>query len=190
MDNTAPKSSVSPIIIKKYANRRLYNTATSAYMTQENLAEMVRADVDFVVRDAKTNDDITHQVLKQIILEQDNNGGNLLPISFLRQLISFSGDSLQVLVPRYLDATMGTFSRNQDKLRQYVKDSVTQSFFSFNPWEEVNRQNQSLWNNFWSFSNPFVGRTQKSESVVDSQLDSLQKQIQALEKQVTALAKK
>ena len=186
---------VSPnaVVIKKYANRRLYNTAASAYITQDALAGMVRAGVEFVVRDAKTNEDITRQVLTQIILDQEASGGNLLPTSFLRQLIMFYGDSLQVLVPRYLDATMGTFARNQDRLRQYVKNSMPGAFFAYNPWEELNRQNQSLWNNLWNFPNPLAamtrgpGRKDGGEPGNDAKLDDLQKRVDDLQKQLARL---
>ena len=108
-DNGAPET----ITIKKYANRRLYNTAESSYVTLEDLAKMVQQGVDFTVHDAKTGDDITRAVLTQIIVEQESKGNNLLPTGFLRQLISYYGDNLQGLVPQYLDMTMQSFAHNQ-----------------------------------------------------------------------------
>jgi polyhydroxyalkanoate synthesis repressor PhaR len=106
----------APVVIKKYANRRLYNTATSAYVTLDHLATMVKEKTDFVVYDAKTGDDITRSVLTQIIFEEESKGGQtLLPIPFLRQLISFYGDSLQGVVPQYLEMSMATFARNQEQ---------------------------------------------------------------------------
>ena len=110
-------STSDPITIKKYANRRLYNTGTSTYVTLEDLASMVKKGDDFHVVDAKTNDDITHQVLTQIIFEQEHKGQNLLPINFLRQLIRFYGDSIQTFVPKYLEMSMGALTREQDKVR-------------------------------------------------------------------------
>src|SRR5205085_7403796 len=110
-----------PITIKKYANRRLYNTSTSTYVTLEDLATMVKSGEDFVVYDAKSNEDITRSVLAQIIFEQENKEGqNLLPINFLRQLIRFYGDSMQTLVPRYLEISLETLTREQEKFRQQM----------------------------------------------------------------------
>ncbi len=119
MDET-PK----PVVVKKYANRRLYNTETSTYVTLEDLSVMVKAERDFVVYDAKTSEDLTHSVLTQIILEQENRGGEtLLPVNFLRQLIRFYGDSVGQLVPTYLDLSIGMLTREQDKYRKQMTDS-------------------------------------------------------------------
>jgi polyhydroxyalkanoate synthesis repressor PhaR len=107
-----------PTIIKKYANRRLYNTGTSAYVTLEDLAAMVKSGEDFTVTDAKTGEDITRSVLTQIIFEQENKGPNLLPVNFLRQLIRFYGDSIQTLVPSYLEVSMATLTREQERFRE------------------------------------------------------------------------
>src|SRR6478736_8077331 len=105
------------VVIKKYANRRLYNTASSSYVTLEHLSEMVKKGVDFVVYDAKTNEDITRPVLTQIIFEEESRGQNLLPIQFLRQLIRFYGDSMQALVPSYLELSLDSFTRQQEQFR-------------------------------------------------------------------------
>src|SRR5829696_9821433 len=120
MSSTA--KSDGPVTIKKYANRRLYNTGTSTYVTLEDLATMVKSGEDFVVFDAKTGDDITRSVLTQIIFEQENKEGaqNLLPINFLRQLIRFYGDSMQMLVPRYLEVSLESFTREQEKFRNHI----------------------------------------------------------------------
>ena len=107
-----------PVIIKKYANRRLYNTDTSTYVTLEDLAEMVRAERDFVVYDAKTGEDLTHAVLTQIIVDQESRGTNLLPIGFLRQLIRFYGDSMQKLVPSYLEFSLDSLTKQQEQYRR------------------------------------------------------------------------
>ncbi len=105
------------VIIKKYANRRLYNTSSSSYITLEDLAGMVRANVDFQVLDAKSGDDITHSILTQIIMDEESNGGHMLPVSFLRQLIGMYGNSMQALMPSYLEATMTNFRHNQTNIR-------------------------------------------------------------------------
>ena len=107
-----------PVIVKKYANRRLYNTDTSTYVTLEDLAEMVRSERDFVVYDAKSGEDLTHSVLTQIIVEQESRGTNLLPIGFLRQLIRFYGDSMQKLVPSYLEFSLDSLTRQQEQYRR------------------------------------------------------------------------
>jgi polyhydroxyalkanoate synthesis repressor PhaR len=112
-----------PTTIKKYANRRLYNTGTSTYVTLEDLAEMVKAGEDFVVFDAKTGEEITRSVLTQIIFEQENKGQNLLPIAFLRQLIRFYGDSIQNLVPTFLDFSIDSFVRDQEKIRTQMANA-------------------------------------------------------------------
>jgi polyhydroxyalkanoate synthesis repressor PhaR len=122
----ATPSSETPkvVVVKKYANRRLYNTETSTYVTLDDLAAMVRAERDFVVYDAKSNEDLTHSVLTQIILEQENSGGEtLLPVNFLRQLIRFYGDSVGKLVPSYLDLSLGMLTREQDKFRKQMTDA-------------------------------------------------------------------
>ena len=133
----------TPITIKKYANRRLYNTATSSYVTLDHLAQMVKEGTEFVVYDAKSGEDITRPVLTQIIVEEEAKGHNLLPIGFLRQLISFYGDSLQALVPRYLDQTMDAFSHNQDQMRHYMRDTLD-GLFPFAQFEEMNKQNMAF----------------------------------------------
>src|SRR3954463_1439054 len=105
------------VVIKKYANRRLYNTASSSYVTLEHLSEMVKQGVDFVVYDAKTNDDITRSVLTQIIFEEESQGQSLLPIQFLRQLISFYGNSMQAFLPSYLELSLASFTQQQERMR-------------------------------------------------------------------------
>lgn len=144
-----------PIVIKKYANRRLYNTATSSYVTLEHLCQMVKDGKDFVVYDAKSGEDITRSVLTQIIFEEEGKGQNLLPINFLRQLIAFYGDSLQTLVPTYLDLSMSSFSKNQEQIREHV----TEAFGSMNPFqsfEELGRQNMALFQRAVQMFNPFA----------------------------------
>ncbi|MEP9352409.1 polyhydroxyalkanoate synthesis repressor PhaR [Xanthobacter sp. KR7-65] len=122
--------SQEPVTIKKYANRRLYNTGTSTYVTLEDLANMVKEGEDFVVFDAKNGEDITHSVLTQIIFEQENKGQNLLPIAFLRQIIRFYGDSMQMLVPRYLEASIDSFTKDQEKFRDHVAKTITGGGFA------------------------------------------------------------
>src|SRR5262249_32080671 len=131
-DRREPSSPMpaEPVTIKKYANRRLYNTGTSTYVTLEDLAAMVKAGEDFIVHDAKTGEDITRQVLAQIIFEQENKEGqSLLPIAFLRQLIRFYGDSMQMLVPRYLEVSIDSLTREQEKFRQHMAQAFGGSPF-------------------------------------------------------------
>lgn len=154
VDKSAPKD--APITIKKYANRRLYNTATSSYVTLDHLATMVKEGTDFVVFDAKSGDDITRTVLTQIIVEEESKGQHLLPVSFLRHLISFYGDSLQSLVPRYLDHSMQSFAHNQDGMRRYMADTMD-GIFPFNKIEEMGRQNVAILENTMKMFSPFYG---------------------------------
>src|SRR5262250_53016 len=144
----------APVVIKKYANRRLYNTATSAYVTLDHLAQMVKDKTDFVVYDAKTGEDITRSVLTQIIVEEESKGGQtLLPIPFLRQLISFYGDSLQGVVPQYLEMSMTQFARNQEQMRRYLQNA-----FGFNPFqqfESMGKQNMQMFEQAMRMFNPF-----------------------------------
>ncbi|WP_169569487.1 polyhydroxyalkanoate synthesis repressor PhaR [Sneathiella limimaris] len=132
-----------PVIIKKYANRRLYNTATSSYVTLDHLSNMVKEGDDFVVYDAKTNEDITRSVLTQIIFEEEAKGQNLLPISFLRQLIKYYGHSLQNIVPDYLDMSMRSFTSNQEKMRDALPENVRDNPL-YQQFEEMGRQNMAM----------------------------------------------
>src|SRR3954463_10285452 len=134
---------VAPITIKKYANRRLYNTATSSYVTLDHLCQMVKEGRDFVVYDAKSGDDITRAVLTQIIVEEEGKGQNLLPISFLRQLISFYGDNMQWALPSYLDQSMQSFAHNQDKMTEYFSKTMG-GMFPFGAFNQVGKQNLAM----------------------------------------------
>src|SRR3954463_12218559 len=176
--------SEEPIKIKKYANRRLYNTGTSTYVTLEDLAVMVKAGEDFVVEDAKTGEDITRSVLAQIIFEQENKEGqNLLPIKFLRQLIRFYGDSIQTMVPRYLEVSMESLTREQEKFRQHL----TQAFGAtpFGPIEEQVRRNTELFERAFSMFTPFGKREspasadpdKPSRSGTGEDMDNLKRQL-------------
>jgi polyhydroxyalkanoate synthesis repressor PhaR len=127
------------VIIKKYANRRLYNTETSSYITLEHLAQMTRDGRDFKVIDAKSEDDITHNVLTQIIMEEENRGQTMLPTNFLRQLISLYGDSMQSMVPQYLEASMDAFRRNQTQFRTAMEGA-----FSGGPFAEIAKRNMDM----------------------------------------------
>ena len=138
-----PEKSPAVAVVKKYANRRLYNTATSSYVTLDELSQMVRRGEDFVVYDAKTNEDITRSVLTQIILEEDSKGRNLLPISFLRQVIGFYDDQLHAFLPRYLELSMENFARNQEQMRAYMGETFGR-FFPLAQFEDMTRQNVAL----------------------------------------------
>ena len=144
-----------PIIIKKYANRRLYNTQTSSYVTLEHLCDMVKEGVDFEVRDARTGEDITRQVLAQIIFEEENKGGqHLLPIQFLRQLIRFYGDSLQAFVPSYLELSMESFTKNQQEMREKFAEAFGNKF-GFKDFEKMSRQNIEMFERAMRMFSPF-----------------------------------
>jgi polyhydroxyalkanoate synthesis repressor PhaR len=144
-----------PIIIKKYANRRLYNTQTSSYVTLEHLCDMVKAGVEFEVRDARSGEDITRQVLAQIIFEEENKGGqHLLPIQFLRQLIRFYGDSLQAFVPSYLELSMESFTKNQQEMREKFAEAFGAKF-GFKDFEKMSRQNIEMFERAMRMFTPF-----------------------------------
>jgi polyhydroxyalkanoate synthesis repressor PhaR len=146
-----------PTTIKKYANRRLYNTGTSTYVTLEDLAAMVKEGEDFLVFDAKTGDDITRSVLAQIIFEQENKAGqNLLPTTFLRQLIRFYGDSMQMVVPKYLEQSIDMLTREQEKFRKQLQ--TTFSGTPFAQLEEQVRRNMELFQQTFSMFKPFAPR--------------------------------
>ena len=147
--------SETPTTIKKYANRRLYNTGTSTYVTLEDLAAMVKEGEDFLVFDAKTGDDITRSVLAQIIFEQENKAGqNLLPTTFLRQLIRFYGDSMQMVVPKYLEQSIDMLTREQEKFRKQMTNTFSMTPFA--PLEEHVRRNMELFQQTFSMFKPFV----------------------------------
>jgi polyhydroxyalkanoate synthesis repressor PhaR len=143
-----------PVVVKKYANRRLYNTESSSYITLDNLAEMVRQGRDFVVYDAKTGEDITRGVLTQIIVEEEGKGKAMLPTAFLRQLIGFYGDSVQGLVPRYLEQALAAFGHQQEQMRAAMQKSMG-NFFAFGNMEEVGRQNMAMMERALSLFTPF-----------------------------------
>lgn len=142
-----------PIIVKKYANRRLYNTAKSAYVTLDDLAEMVKDEQEFVVRDAKSGEDLTRQVLTQIILEQESRGGNLLPLNFLRKLIGYYDHSMGGVLPGYLEASLETFQRNQENLQQQFKSAFGTPMKQF---EEITRQNMAMFERAMTAFTPFA----------------------------------
>ncbi len=184
----------APITIKKYANRRLYNTATSSYVTLDHLAQMVKDGTDFAVFDAKTGEDITRQVLTHIIVEEEGKGQNLLPISFLRHLISFYGDSLQSLVPQYLDHSMGSFARNQEQMRHYMRDALD-GLMPFQQFEEMGKQNMALFENAMKMFTPFYGDKPKAAEKApeektgggEEDLEVLRAQLEAMQKQLNKL---
>src|ERR1700759_180724 len=128
-----------PVTIKKYANRRLYNTETSSYITLDHLAAMTREGRDFKVVDAKTDEDITHNVLTQIIMEEEQRGQTMLPVNFLRQLIAMYGDSMQAMVPGYLEASMDSFRRNQEQFKSAVEGA-----FANSPFAEIAKRNMQM----------------------------------------------
>ena len=174
-----------PIVIKKYANRRLYNTQSSSYITLDDLSRMTREGIDFQVLDAKTGADITHQILTQIIMEEETHGEQMLPISFLRQLISMYGNSMQALIPPYLEASMDNFRDNQVKLRQAFEDSMGN-----NPLAKLAQQNMAM---FKAATSAFMpGNEGTGGGAAPSQQDelaALREQMAEIQKKLDALGK-
>ncbi|MDX2104204.1 MAG: polyhydroxyalkanoate synthesis repressor PhaR [Alphaproteobacteria bacterium] len=189
----AELSSQPPVTIKKYANRRLYNTATSSYVTLENLAQMVKEGTDFVVFDAKTGEDITRSVLTQIIVEEEGKGQNLLPISFLRQLIAFYGDSMQWLVPGYLENAMRSFARNQEQMRRTMQDAFGGMFPFGGPFEKMGKQNIAMIEQAMKMWAPFgvpgaPGSPPAAAGDPQTQaIDDLKRQLDVLQRQLDSM---
>ncbi|HTO65748.1 MAG TPA: polyhydroxyalkanoate synthesis repressor PhaR [Bradyrhizobium sp.] len=183
-----------PTTIKKYANRRLYNTGTSTYVTLEDLAAMVKEGEDFLVFDAKTGDDITRSVLAQIIFEQENKAGqNLLPTTFLRQLIRFYGDSMQMVVPKYLEQSIDTLTREQEKFRKQLQ--TTFSGTPFAQLEEQVRRNMELFQQTFSMFKPFgprgPGEPDKAAEPAagEDDIDELRKQMKEMQDRLERMSK-
>lgn len=184
-------NAATPTIIKKYANRRLYNTATSSYVTLEHLCQLVKNNEDFVVYDAKSGDDITRSVLTQIIVEEEGKGQNLLPISFLRKLISFYGDSLSGLIPKYLEYSMQTFLRNEEHMREYTKQAFD-GLFPFSPIDELGKQNLALFESAMKMFTPFYQAEGQADQPAskDATVAELQARIEALQAKLDSLSAK
>ena len=203
-----------PTVIKKYANRRLYNTGTSTYVTLEDLAKMVKEGEDFVVYDAKTSEDITRPVLAQIIFEQEGKvGQNLLPIAFLRQLIRVYGDSMQMLVPSYLEFSIGRLTADQQKFREQLSQTLgvkSLPLQMFGAMEEQARKNMQVFSQALSVFNPFTGaaipaahvaegetaqqpapaREPSVTTAADGDLEDMRRQLRDMQKQIAGLARK
>jgi len=181
--------SSEPVTIKKYANRRLYNTGTSTYVTLEDLAAMVKKGEDFVVYDAKTGEDITRSVLTQIIFEQENKEGgqNLLPITFLRQLIRFYGDSMQMLVPRYLEVSIDSLTREQEKFRTQMAQAF--GVGGFGALEDQVRRNMEMFQRAVTMFAPF-GRRDAAGSEAEkpqTEIDELKRRLNEMQKRLDSL---
>ena len=189
---TAPDirtADLPPVVVKKYANRRLYNTESSSYITLDNLAEMVRQGRDFVVYDAKTGDDITRGVLTQIIVEEEGKGQNLLPTAFLRHLIGLYGGSMQGLVPKYLEHMMAAFAQQQDQMRSAMQKTMG-NLFPFGNMEEVSRQNMAMMERAFTLFAPFrrgegtaSGQTAEAPSL---EVEALKAEIERLKAELAA----
>lgn len=165
---SSKKGGDKPIVIKKYANRRLYDTGRSSYVTLDDLCQMVKEGYDFVVYDAKSGEDLTRSVLTQIIVEQEGKaeaGQNLLPTNFLRQLIGYYGDNMSPLVPNYLEQTLNTFTQNQDQFREQLNKTFG-GMFPMNTFEELSKQNMAIFENamksFGNFNMPGMQGTKKN----------------------------
>jgi polyhydroxyalkanoate synthesis repressor PhaR len=183
-----------PITIKKYANRRLYNTGTSTYVTLEDLAVMVKKGEDFVVYDAKTGEDITRSVLAQIIFEQENKEGqSLLPIAFLRQLIRFYGDSMQTLVPRFLEISMSSLTREQEKMREQVAQAFGAT--GFPTLEDQVRRNMEMFERAFTMFAPFARKENqegddKPPPRGGPEIDDLKRQLDEMQRRLDRLGDK
>jgi len=187
-----------PITIKKYANRRLYNTGTSTYVTLEDLASMVKDGEDFLVYDAKTGDDITRSVLAQIIFEQENKAGqNLLPTTFLRQLIRFYGDSMQMVVPKYLEQSIDTLTREQEKFRKQMTNTFSGTPFA--PLEEHVRRNMEMFERTFAMFKPFAAPARNGaetpvppsadEPADHGDIDELKRQMKEMQERLERMSK-
>jgi polyhydroxyalkanoate synthesis repressor PhaR len=200
MSDTTSKAK-EPIEIKKYANRRLYNTGTSTYVTLEDLAAMVKSGEDFVVHDAKSGEDITRSVLTQIIFEQENKEGqNLLPITFLRKLIRFYGDSMQMLVPRYLEVSIESLTREQEKFRQQMAQAFGVS--PFGALEDQVRRNMEMFERAFAMFTPFARREGQNPAAPAASgapdkpagkpgdIDELKRQLDEMQKKIERLTDK
>jgi polyhydroxyalkanoate synthesis repressor PhaR len=192
MSNTEQSESAAPVVVKKYANRRLYNTESSSYITLDNLAELIRGGRDFVVYDAKSGEDITRGVLTQIIVEEESKGRALLPTAFLRQLIGFYGDSLQALVPRYLEQAMANFAHQQSQMRAALQQTMG-NFFPFG-MEEVGRQNVAMMERAMTLFAPFYrapggegGAAADAAPADPAVVDSLEQELGRLREEVEHL---
>lgn len=202
----AEKTAGQRVIIKKYANRRLYNTASSSYVTLEHLSEMVKEGVDFVVYDAKSNEDITRSVLTQIIFEEENRGGgqNLLPIQFLRQLIGFYGNSMQAFLPSYLEMSLESFTKQQERLRSQLSNLAPGKMPGIGVYEEQIRQNMALFDRAMKMFSPFAYVRPEDAGAApaepapapapaapsDDSLADLKRQLESMQEQIAKLANK
>ena len=192
MTMAAEAKEKEPITIKKYANRRLYNTGTSTYVTLEDLAVMVKTGEDFVVFDAKTGEDITRSVLAQIIFEQENKEGqSLLPIAFLRQLIRFYGDSMQMLVPRFLEQSMQSLTSQQGKFREQMAQAF--GVGGFGTLEDQVRRNMEMFEKTFAMFAPFARGQAKAAAdkpSSDSDIDDLKQKLDDMQKRLDKLGNK
>jgi polyhydroxyalkanoate synthesis repressor PhaR len=193
------QNAAGPVIIKKYANRRLYNTKTSTYVTLDHLCEMVKEGTEFEVHDARSGEDITRSVLTQIIFEEEGKGQNLLPIRFLRQLIRFYGDSLQAFVPGYLDLSMESFIRHQEDMRHRLSEAFGGGGQAL---EEITRQNLAMFEKTMRMFSPFAARSRESEAAPragndwpaakpasSDEVSELKSEIEAMRRQLSELAR-
>ena len=188
---TDEKGGEARVVIKKYANRRLYNTASSSYVTLDHLSDMVKEGVDFVVFDAKTGEDITRSVLTQIIFEEENRGAgtNLLPIQFLRQLIGFYGNNMQAFLPSYLELSLEAFTKQQERMRSQFGATAIPGTAAY---EETIRQNLALFDRAMKMFSPFAfpraeeaaAATKPAEPSAEDSLAELRKQMEAMQAQM------
>jgi polyhydroxyalkanoate synthesis repressor PhaR len=209
-DTTESGADTPKVVIKKYANRRLYNTASSSYVTLEHLSDMVKEGIDFVVYDAKTGEDITRPVLAQIIFDEESRGASLLPIQFLRQLISFYGDSMQTFLPSYLELSLDSFTKSQERFTKLGAGALGTKAPGIAAYEEQVRQNMLLFDRAMKMFNPFQipgAPAAKAEGAAatdspppaappaaepesEDELSELRKQMEAMRREIDRLASK
>ena len=184
MARTAGKGATEgPVIIKKYANRRLYNTQTSKYITLDFLAELTRQEIDFKVLDAKTSEDITHNVLTQIIMEEETTGHSMLPVGFMKQLIAMYGGAMQPMVPDFLDNAMDNFRKGQKQVQDVIESAITSG-----PFGDIAKQNIEFMRTARDAFIPNLGGKRGSTSKTDN-VDDLKRQMAALQARIDKLDK-
>ncbi|WP_394692733.1 polyhydroxyalkanoate synthesis repressor PhaR [Hyphobacterium sp.] len=193
---SANKNAADPVVIKKYANRRLYDTSSSQYVTLDYVRELVKSGRDFTVVDAKSGEDLTHGVLSQIIFEEEARGENLLPLPFLRQLIQYYGDSLQSVVPSYLEATMDAFSSQQEEMRERFTGTLQSPQAIMEAFQDQSRRNMEMFGQAMQMFAPFVpgaGAAEKpaapeSRSDENKDLEAMRAELDAMRAKIDKLS--
>lgn len=188
MSTQSKKKQDGPTVVKKYANRRLYDTGRSSYVTLDDLYEMVKEGHDFVVYDAKSGEDLTRSVLTQIIVDKESEGQNMLPVGFLKQLIGFYGDNIQTLVPEYLEQSLDSFTKKQEYFRQYINRSI-EGMFAVDTLEEMSKRNLEIFERTLQMFSPFPGSSQTDSTDKERRAREIEETIENLQKELDKLKK-